>query len=238
MSLKIFMDIGSHFGESLEEALRPIYDFDLVFAIEPSTHCHVKLNKFKDDRIKFFKLAITDNNGEASLFGSGSIGASLYSDKKNNWKKCENVKTMKFSDFINANTKPEDEIYIKINIEGSEITLLEEIRIITRNIVSMLLSVDIGKIPSLMKYNYEFNESIKDLPFPVHIRNHKDNQIAINKWLVNTSVLIAPKGITKVKDYTRLYLPFHRNLLRVIKPFVPKTLWLRIALRFGPNRAH
>jgi len=238
VSLRIFIDIGSHFGESLEEALRPIYDFDLVFAIEPSTHCHTKLNKFKDDRIKFFKLAITDNNGEASLFGSGSIGASLYSDKKNNWKKCENVKTMKFSSFINENTKSEDEIYIKINIEGSEITLLEEIRTVNRNIVSILLSVDIGKIPSLMKYNDEFNESINNLPFPVQIRNHKDNQIAINKWLANTNVLIAPKGIAKIKDYTRFYLPFHRNLLRLCKPFVPKTLWLRIALRFGPNRAH
>ena len=136
MALKIFIDIGSHFGESLEEALRPIYDFDLVFSVEPSTYCNTKLNKFKDNRIKFFPIAITDNNGEANLFGSGSIGASLYSDKKNNGKECENVKTMRFSDFINANTKSEDEIYIKINIEGSEITLLEEIRTTTRNIVS------------------------------------------------------------------------------------------------------
>ena len=237
MALKIFIDVGSHFGESLEEALRPIYDFDLVLAVEPSTYCHTKLHKFKDNRIKFFQFAVTGNNGEANLFGSGSIGASLYPDKKNNGKEIENVKTMKFSDFINANTKIEDEIYIKINIEGSEITLLEEIRTITRNIPSILLSVDIGKIPSLMKHYSQFYESMNDYPFPIHIRNHKDNQIAINKWLVNTDILISLKGIAKVKDYTRLYLPFHRNLLRLAKPFVPKTLWLRIALRFGPNRA-
>lgn len=236
MALKTFIDIGSHFGESLEEALRPIYGFDLILAVEPSTYCNTKLYKFKDNRIKFFQFAITDYNGEANLFGSGSIGASLYSDKKNTGKKCEIVKTMRFSDFINTNTKPEDEIYIKINIEGSEITLLNEIRTITRNIVSILLSVDIGKIPSLMQHNSKFYESINDLPFPVHIRNHKDNQIAINMWLASTDILISPKGISKVKDYTRPYLPFNRNLLRLAKPFVPKTLWLRIALRFGPNR--
>ena len=82
MALKIFIDIGSHFGESLEEALRPIYDFDVILAVEPSTYCNTKLYKFKDNRIKFFQFAITDYNSEANLFGSGSIGASLYSDKK------------------------------------------------------------------------------------------------------------------------------------------------------------
>ena len=33
----IFLDIGSHRGESLEEVLRPIYDIDEVVAIEPSS---------------------------------------------------------------------------------------------------------------------------------------------------------------------------------------------------------
>ena len=44
----IFIDVGAHIGESLEEALRPIYDLNEVIAIEPSSFGYKKLIKFRD----------------------------------------------------------------------------------------------------------------------------------------------------------------------------------------------
>ena len=45
--MNCFLDIGSHTGEALEEALRPIYKIDSVYAVEPSTFGLNKLMKFK-----------------------------------------------------------------------------------------------------------------------------------------------------------------------------------------------
>ena len=42
----LLIDIGAHFGEALEEILRPIYKIDSVYAIEPSSVAIKKLSKF------------------------------------------------------------------------------------------------------------------------------------------------------------------------------------------------
>ena len=95
----LLIDIGAHFGEALEETLRPIYNIDRVYAIEPSSVGIKKLQRFKDKRLKVYPIAVSNYNGEANLFSAGSVGGGLFSDKRRHWKNNEIVNVFKFSEW-------------------------------------------------------------------------------------------------------------------------------------------
>jgi len=235
---KILIDIGAHTGESLEESLRSIYSFDSILVVEPSSKCIPLLFKFKDKRISIYQFAVSNYDGWNTLYGAGSVGGSLFGDKKQYWKTLEIVKVVKLFEFIMACSKPGDDLYIKVNIEGSEIHIIEELKLIkNRQIISILLSIDVDKVPSLKKHKSKFQKTINKTPFPIVVRNEKNNQLAVRNWLIKTDILIPISRLKKIIDSCRLFLPLQRNLLRIIKLYVPKKIWLYIALRFGPNHA-
>ena len=234
----LLIDIGAHFGEALEEALRPIYKIDRVYAIEPSSVGIKNLSRFKDKRLKIFPIAVSDYNGKTNLFSAGSVGGGLYSDKRRHWKDIEVVNVLKFSKWALNNLNANENIFIKINVEGSEIFILQEIAKIYKefNIKSILLSVDIEKVPSLLRYKDELYKLIADFPIPITIREDKETKLALNKWLISLG-LRSNSSRHFLIDLFRFYLPYHRNILRIIKPLFPKKVWLFVALKIGPNHA-
>ena len=111
----LLIDIGAHFGEALEEALRPIYKIDRVYAIEPSSVGIKNLSRFKDKRLKIYPIAVSNYNGEANLFSAGSVGGGLFSDKRRHWKNTEVVNVLKFSEWALNSLNGNENIFIKIN---------------------------------------------------------------------------------------------------------------------------
>jgi FkbM family methyltransferase len=234
----LFLDIGAHTGEALEEALRPIYKIDKIYAIEPSQFGINKLAKFKDNRLKIFSLAVSNYNGFAELFAAGSVGGGLFSDKHRTWNKVETVQVVKFSEWLTDNLDS-SHIYIKINVEGSELFLLQEILLIHKKfkIRSILLSIDIYKVPSLKSYIDELNKLILDFPVEIYIRESKSVNISIKKWFESLGLVYDnTKARTVITDFLKPYLPYDRNIIRLLKPFFPKKFWVYIALKVGPNR--
>ena len=232
------IDIGAHFGEALEETLRPIYNIDRVYAIEPSSVAIKKISRFKDNRLKIHPIAVSNYNGKATLFSAGSVGGSLFPDKQRHWKNTEVIDVFKFSEWAFSNLNRTENIFIKINAEGSELFILEEITKICKEfkVKSILLSIDIEKVPSLLRYKDELHKLILDFPAPITIREDKEIKIALNKWL-NNSGLRSNIGKYLLSDLFRSYLPYSRNVLRIIKPLFPKKVWLLVALKIGPNHA-
>jgi len=235
----IFLDIGSHIGESLEEVLRPIYDIDEVIAIEPSSFGYKKLEKFRDSRLSIYKIAVSNFSGETTLYAAGSVGGSLFSDKNRHWAQTESVEVVTFSKFCLENLEMNSNIYIKINIEGSEFFLLKEIFLIAKqfNIKSILLSIDLPKVPQLAMYNNELNNLINSFPIEILFRTNKEVGKSIAEFL-ETKKLLKKRNIKIIcRDIIRVFLPIDRNILRLIKPIFPRKIWTYFALKIGPNRA-
>ena len=81
--MKVFLDIGSHIGETLLEVTKEKYAFDKIVCFEPSKFCLDKLNRFseEDERIVICEFGLSNRNQEAELFQPGSLGGTIFKGK-------------------------------------------------------------------------------------------------------------------------------------------------------------
>ncbi|MFM8276410.1 MAG: hypothetical protein ACKN89_05350, partial [Cyanobium sp.] len=70
---KVFLDIGAHTGETLEEVRKPAYSFDRIIAFEPSSACFPALEAIavQDRRIELCRFGLGDGPQQLTLYGSG-----------------------------------------------------------------------------------------------------------------------------------------------------------------------
>ena len=232
---KVFIDIGAHIGESIEIASSKKYNFDVIYAVEPSPYCQKYLNKFKDQRIKIIPFGFGSENKSTILFGSGSVGASIFLEKTPYWAVNEKINILKFSEWYLYNITKNDLVWIKLNAEGAELEIIQELRYIhTRKIVSILISFDVEKIPSLQKEKKELIKKLENWQIPF---NERRQGFGVNEWLDNFHQVKAEINLSNfLHVMVRLDVPWSRNIRRIIKPLVPNSIWLFFAIKFGPNR--
>lgn len=233
----VFIDIGAHIGESVEIATSKKYTFDVIYAVEPSSFCLKYLNKFKDQRIEIIPFGFGSENKTTTLFGSGSVGASIFLEKTPHWSVNEKINILKFSQWYCDNITEDDLVWIKLNAEGAELEIIQELRYIhnPKKIVSMLIDFDVEKIPGLQK---EKKELVKILDENLQISFIERRQgFEVKEWLDTFHQI---KAEIKLSSFfhvmMRLDIPWSRNIRRMIKPLTPHSLWLFLAIKFGPNR--
>ena len=232
----IFLDLGAHIGESIEIARNKRYKFTKIIAIEPSTRCHKYLKKYKDFRIEIHKIGLGNSNKTMTLYGAGSVGASLFLEKVPYWSTSETVIIHKFSEWYLRNIDKDSLVYIKINVEGSEIEIIPELKLIdTSNIVSILVSFDIEKIPSLdqdKKLLIDILSNQLKIPFI-----ERTKSFDVKEWLESFEEIKYKRNQSDfINSMLRPDIPISRNVRRIIKPFIPRLIWLKLALKFGPNK--
>ena len=148
--MKIFLDVGSHTGETLDEVVKPYHGFDVIYAFEPSNVCF-KLLQEKYPGINLCNIGLSNASGEIKLYDPGSDGASVYQDKVDlHNKDFEIIRTVEASEWITNNTSPDDIIYMKLNCEGSECDIIENLihKCVYDRIAHIMIDFDVRKIPS------------------------------------------------------------------------------------------
>lgn len=130
----VFLDIGAHWGETLDEVLSPVWRFDVVYAFEPDPEAvRIISEKFAADidsgKLVLVPAALSNRDGEADLFGGNEGGgASLYAEKTNiDAAKHETVKLISASGFFRKHFKGGDIILAKLNCEGGEVDILSDL---------------------------------------------------------------------------------------------------------------
>ena len=233
----VFIDIGAHIGESIEIATSKKYNFDEIYAIEPSTYCQKYLDKYKDKRLRIIQIGFGSETRSTTLFGAGSVGASIFLEKTPYWSLNEEINIIKFSEWYNKNIAETDLVWIKLNAEGSELEIIQELKyIVNQNtIMSFLISFDVEKIPSLKKEKMKLMSILEqDLRIPYSVRKQG---FEVEEWL-NSFNQIKNKSSLYNFFYTKLRpdLPWSRNIRRIIKPVIPHKIWLITAVKLGPNK--
>jgi FkbM family methyltransferase len=132
---KIFLDIGTHNGQTLVIAKNKYPDFDLFVGVEPvESLCQKAIGKVGelDGNFKIFNRAL-DYQSEPmreiifyeEVNGNNKLGSSILKDKRMKKQKEIKVKCQDIRDFFEElNITNEDYIIMKIDVEGKEYDIL------------------------------------------------------------------------------------------------------------------
>lgn len=130
----IFLDIGAHWGETLEEVLSQLWRFDLVIAFEPDPEAVRIISEKFAAAIAAGKLivepvALSDRDGEAVLFGGNEGGgASLYAEKAGvDPARRVAIPLAAAGAYFARRFSKDDIIVAKLNCEGGEIDILNDL---------------------------------------------------------------------------------------------------------------
>lgn len=231
---KVFVDIGAHIGESIEIALKRKYRFDRLIAVEPSSYGLKFLKSYRSSRLEVFAIGVSNRNCYEILYGAGSVGGSLYADKTAHWDFTEYVEIRKFSSWITDVISVEDEIWLKVNIEGGELEIVEELQLLREfNIKSLLISFDVEKVPSRSDKRAYLEQLLSRME--INYMERKTDR-DLENWLDWGCASTHLNWLEKLQDFCRFDIPVWRNARRLGKSILPSHLWFFLAHRLGPNR--
>jgi FkbM family methyltransferase len=148
--MKIFLDVGAHIGQTLKIALKPKYGFDKIFCFEPVPECCDRLAKFRNKKITVCPYGLWDKNKTGRLYAPKTKGASLFKDKFQHKVKSQTVKLARASEWFSLNLKKKDKVYLKLNCEGAECIILNDLIKSGeyKKIRVLMVDFDVRKIPS------------------------------------------------------------------------------------------
>jgi len=175
---RVFLDVGAHHGQTTELILQRRFKMDRIIGFEPSPLCHPILhNKFgQDTRVTVVEHGLWSSTCEMVLFNEGSQGGTVHSDYQttcNPEKRETKCQFVKASDWFKENVSAEDEVFLKLNCEGSECEI----------IIDLIESGEYDKVKATL-IDFDVRKSPS--------QRHKEQQLR---------QILEEKGITNVHTY-------------------------------------
>ena len=148
--MKIFIDVGGHLGETVEAVLDPGYGFEKIYSFEPVSSCAEAIRAINDRRLVVIEAGLSNSDREAMIFGAGSVGASIYQDHPDARGGAERCRFVDATKWFRENLSTGDRVYMKLNCEGSECDILENLLDSGEysKITHVMIDFDARKIPS------------------------------------------------------------------------------------------
>ena len=237
--MRIFIDVGAHYGETLHVALDPKWGFDRIYSLEPASACQSALRAFRDRRVIVGQVALSNRDGTATLHGAGLLGGSLYSDKKQIATAVERVETetvplVRATDWFRK--LPDAEIFLKFNCEGGEADIIEDLLDSgeIKRVTSIYVDFDIRKVASQAHRQAEIERRLHD----AGIRYVTTDEIGgtnagVTTWLTRDCPTVPTAAGTRLYHQLKLYAPLYDQLVAMVGLILPRRLYWWIGRRFG-----
>lgn len=150
MGRRVFLDIGAHHGETLEEVVKRRWRFDRIWCFEPASPCLPALRRFADDRVEVVPAGLGPRDETVALHDPGSIGASIHAGKAGG-AGVEMVRILDAAAWMGDHIEAGDAVWVKVNCEGAECDLLDHLLATGEvgRIDHLLVHFDVEKIPGM-----------------------------------------------------------------------------------------
>jgi FkbM family methyltransferase len=160
--MKVFLDVGAHKGSSLNAVRDPKYGFDRVYCFEPAHGCWPALEAVADDRVTICRFGLWNATRQHPLYDPGSSGASIFADKFKEQPADEMAQFVRATDWFRENLAAGDEVYMKLNCEGAECDIAEDLLDSGElaRVRSVMIDPDVRKIPSQEHRERELGERL------------------------------------------------------------------------------
>lgn len=202
--MKIFLDVGAHIGETARVVINHSNNFDKIYCFEPLSHfCDQIRTNIKDDRVIVNEFGLWKENTKKILFCTNRNSASIFNDRFKPEDPSAEIDLLRASDWLKKNINPDDEVFMKLNCEGSECDIIEDIIDSGEDhkIKALMVDFDVRKIPSQKHREAETREKLKTskIPAVIIIEDEDRHQFYrrhtnwTNYWIDKASDLIKNK---------------------------------------------
>jgi FkbM family methyltransferase len=160
--MKVFLDVGAHEGSTLLAVRDPKYGFDRIYCFEPASSCWPALEAAADGRVTICRFGLSNRTATETLYDPGSRGASLYADKFRGERPHEEIRLVRAGDWFRDNLADDAEVYVKLNCEGAEVDIVEDLLDagVLARVRSVMIDPDVRKIPSQAHRERELRERL------------------------------------------------------------------------------
>ena len=195
----IFLDVGAHNGQTLHEITRPKYEFRTIFSFEPMVRefQHILRAYRSFDNVQVFDYGLGDHTGITNLYGPNEhCESSIYPQKSDvaeyHVYPCTIVEA---SNWFERNTTEDDTIIMKINAEGSEIPIMNNLidSGFVHRIDNVMLDFDIRKVPGMEHCEQDLLARFQDCGFTKYslcddVMKGATHQSRIGNWLAGLDI--------------------------------------------------
>lgn len=166
---KIFLDVGAHHGQSLAAALEK--DFDRIHCFEPVSSNWPILLKMADKRTSIHKFGLWNKDTKATLFDPGTKGAGMWVKDKRRTDTAITQEVCEFrraSDWFRENIKSTHRVYLKMNCEGCECDILDDLLDSGEfdKVAHLMVDFDVRKISGMKHREAETRDRLAAYPSP------------------------------------------------------------------------
>lgn len=198
MNNLIFMDVGANTGQSLQAAL--LYKFDFIYTFEPVKKFYEELETvppgYFGGQVVHNNFGLFNQTATLPIYGPVDLAASLFQDHQDVKDGMETCSFVEVSPWMRANLKYGDIVVMKLNCEGAEVDIMNNLleSDLLRFMYNVMIDLDAAKIPSRHKDIPPLVEQLKRYPNiswcdqVMHGPTHKDR---ICNWLDKIGVLRA-----------------------------------------------
>ena len=129
---RIFLDVGANTGQTLAAVIDPVFRFDVIHCFEPVRDCWKKLAEIRDKsdfppRIVIETFGLWNQSCQMPVFQPGSKGAGLWKKDNGRSEETEMCRFTRASDWLRANVAARDTVFLKLNCEGAECDILDDL---------------------------------------------------------------------------------------------------------------
>lgn len=239
--MRIFIDVGAHYGETLHVALDPKWGFDRIFTLEPASLCLSMLGKFRNPRLVIEPVALSNRNGSATLHGAGLLGGSLYADKKQIADAAEvvteTITLVRASEWFEKNIPPGAEVYLKMNCEGGEADILEDLLDsgLIDKVTAVYVDFDIRKVPTQAhrQAGIERRLAQSGVRYLSTDMIGKGANAGTTEWLEQFCTPVDAPVLARLHHYLHFDAPAYERMKMVLSAVLPTKLYWWVGRRFG-----
>jgi FkbM family methyltransferase len=197
---KIFLDVGGHDGQTLEEVVSDKYKFDLIYCFEPMKeqyeHLLARFGEMEmSAELIILNTGLADQNTKMNVYGNNvDMGASIYQQKddlagREVVSECDFIRT---SDFFSEKIEEADTVVMKLNCEGSECMILNDLLDSGQiwKIDNVMIDFDVRKIPDMKSEETKLldrfrKENFTNFSLCESVMVGKTHQKRIHNWLAS-----------------------------------------------------
>jgi FkbM family methyltransferase len=175
--MKIFLDIGAWKGDTATSVLSSKHAFEKIYCFEPQEGLCPKI----DPNVEVFEFGLWNRNCETDIYydsekPQNNDGESVYVDKFVNSLVKQKARMVRASDWFRDNLKTDDYVVMKLNCEGAECDILEDLMNSGEfdKVNALMVDFDVRKVPSQKHREAEIKELLKNYTIPMYFVGRYD----------------------------------------------------------------